>query len=307
MSGWEGRVNLLQTNTLAKRMRRFFFILGVFVFFYFSLTSAEAVNLNLQEGKVRLNILPGKSKSGLITIKNADSSPVNLRLYLEDWYYIPPADGSKDFKPAGTTHLSSAPWISFTPAEFMIPANTGKVVTYTVNVPADAQGGRYAVLFFESILAKSAQELEGVGVGVAVRIGSLFYIQAEGTIKRKAVLTNLKVEKDSKNSPLNIRINFKNTGNVDITTSGTFHIIDKSGMVYARGEFDQLYTFPDDEGILKAQWPEPLAAGKYDLVVTLDLGRALEEVGMGKGPLLVKEAQIEIGPSGKVIFVSPLK
>lgn len=287
---------------------RKFIIIGIIFFILFSViySRAEAFNLIVEEGKVRLSVPPGSMKTRVINVKNSSAEPIFIRAYLEDWYYLPGADGSKEFKPAGTTPLSCANWINFTPAEFTIPAYGKQAVNYIVKVPPGVFGGRYAVLFFESIVNEPNSE-EGVGFGVVVRMGSLFYIEPEGTINRKISLDNFSVEKKSRNLPLTVSLNLTNSGNVDITASGTFHIIDNTGMVFARGEFNEVYTFPADKAVLKGEWKEPLPAGKYDLVITLDLGKALEEANMGRGPIIVKEADLEIGPSGEILSVSELK
>jgi hypothetical protein len=287
-------------------MKRFIFFITIVISFCFLTSSAQAINLNVKEGKVRLSIPPGSSKAGAINLNNVSAEPIEIKAYLEDWYYLPGADGSKEFKPAGTTPLSCAQWISFTPAEFTIPAYGSRKINYTVQVPLDAKGGHYAVLFFETRVVLPSLE-EGIGVGVAARIGSLFYIEPEGTIVRQVNIESFSLTRESKSSPLAIKIGIKNNGNVDLTTTGTFHIIDRQGRVYARSELNEAYTFANDSAQLEGTWKEPISAGEYDLVVTLDLGKALEEAGMGRGPTLVKEADLEIGPNGGIVSVSALR
>jgi hypothetical protein len=288
-------------------MKKTVLIILIFLsIFNFIPKSAQAIDLVIQEGKVRLSIPPGGSKAGIIHIKNSSSEPTAVRAYFEDWYYLPGADGSKEFKPAGTMPLSCASWVSFTPADFTIPAFGNQTVNYIVKVPQNVVGGHYAVLFFESILTKPIPE-QGIGIGTAVRLGSLFYIEPEGTIKRDISIEKLSLERISKSSPLTMNLNFKNSGNVDITASGSFDLMDKTGMVYARGKFSDVYTFPNDPATLKGSWKEPIAEGTYDLVLTLDLGRALEETNTGRGPIIVKEAEVKIGSEGEVLSVSALK
>ncbi|RKY32287.1 MAG: hypothetical protein DRP74_02945 [Candidatus Omnitrophota bacterium] len=287
-------------------MRKLFFIFIVIsaLSFILYIPGLEAIQLSVQEGKVRLSIPPGASKSGSISVKNTSTEPVDIRVYLEDWRFVSSQDGSKEFKPPGTYPFSCAEWINFSPAEFNIPPFGKKEVRYMVEVPDGASGGHYAVMFFESFLSDNTDK-ENIGVGVALRMGSLFYVEPEGTIKREAVLSGLAVKRED--SGFALTFNFENTGNTDIVTEGSFHIIDKSGMVYARGELSQVYTFPGDKGVLQAQWQEPLPAGKYDLVVTLDLGKSKEGSGLGKGPLMVKEAMLQVSASGEILSVGQLK
>jgi hypothetical protein len=255
-----------------------------------------------------LIIPPGQSKAGRIEIKNASNESKAVKVYIEDWVYTSD-DGSKRFMPPATSDLSCANWISFAPGEFTVPAFGKQYVNYTVRVPKDATGGHYAVLFFESAMGKTQEKTEAmVSMPVAVRIASLFYIEPEGTINRAGQLGKLSLERKSNSEPLAINLDFKNTGNVDIIAGGNFDIIDKQGMVYARGEFsNKIYTFAQETAKLKANIKESLVKGKYDFIVTLDLGKALEELSMGRGPILVKETEIEIGNKGEVASIGELK
>ncbi len=272
------------------------------VFFY---STAFAIGvIELDHTKVRLSIAPGSSKSGSIMVENPSDETRHVKIYLEDWRYVS-QDGSKEFSPAGTINLSAAGWISFLPVEFTILPFGKQKLNYTVRVPANAQGGHYAIMFFE--VGEPNQTSEGVSVNLAIRMGSLFYIEPEGTIKKFHQLSDFNVQKNESTNGLDISLDFQNTGNTDIICGGTFDIIDKRGRVFARGEFSKGYTLPGDTAKLSSAWKKPLSAGKYDVVVTLDLGKALEELQLGRGPIVVKESEIEIGEAGKVVSVGPLK
>jgi len=260
--------------------------------------------------KIRLSILPGESKYGELVLENPTPQPRTMRAYLEDWYYIPPGDGSKEFRPANATPLSCASWILFSPAEFAIPPFGKQKVNYSIKVPLQAKGGYYAAIFFEGTLgqqiSQKQQEL-GVGIDLALRIASLFYVEAEGTIKRTAQISKLALNKESISGPLFISMELSNTGNVDITAAAAFYIMDKQGMVVARGEFNNGYTFPGDKVKLATSWKEPLPRGKYDLVLSINIGKAQEEAGIGRGEVVTKETEIEVDADGKVIKVGQLK
>jgi hypothetical protein len=98
----------------------------------------------------------------------------------------------------------------------------------------------------------------------------------------------------------------KNTGGLDITAGGTFSVIDSKGMVFARGEFSNVYTFPGDSGRMTASWNPPLEKGVYDLILTLNLNKAEEEAGWPRGKAVVKETTIEIGEAGQLVRAGAL-
>jgi len=284
---------------------------GLFLtFIFFSLlinvataNAGEVIQVN--HPKIRLSIPPGSAKTGVIKIDNPSEQPKKVRVYLEDWVYLPACDGTKEFKPAGTTEFSAASWISFFPSEFDIPAYGSQTLNYTVKVPQDARGGHYAVLFFENYLSPQKVPQEGVSVNVAVRVASLFYIEPEGTINRQARITDLKIKKEDDAYVITAR--FNNTGNVDITANGTFFILDSKGMVYARGEFNDIYTFAGNSALLSSRWKEPLTEGTYDLVLSVDIGRALEELNLGRGPVITLEGKLTIGKNGEILYVGELR
>lgn len=267
-------------------MKRIFFVL-IFIFLFPHTLLAEEI-IQIDQAKIRLSISPGKAKTGIINIANPSMEKKDIRVYLEDWYYIPPYDGSKEFRPAGSLQNSCSSWISFSPAEFSLPPFGKKTVNYTVRLPEEAEGGHYAVLFFEELLGKPKIE-EGVGVGVAVRIGVLFYIEPEGKIKRLARLEDILIDK--KDGSLEIKVELENIGNTDITAKSNFHIIDNKGMVYVRGKFNDVYTFPKDRVKLSSKSAGKLKEGIYDLVITLQFEG---------GGVQVFEVKINVDSQGRI-------
>lgn len=287
-------------------MRKYFIFFVLFFSFGLFACAQAAEIVQVQPAKVRLLISPGNAQTGSITVVNYDRVPKKVRAYLEDWKYLPACDGTKDFQPAGTSSLSAASWISFLPAEFTVGAFGKQAVNYSVKVPADARGGHYSVLFFESYLGEPETAPEGaVNVNVAVRVAVLFYIEAKGAINRQVKVDNLKIEKAQ--DRYNVSVNFANTGNADATAKATFFIIDQKGLAFARGDFNEIYAFPQDSTTLNSYWKEIIPKGTYDFILTVDIGKALKEAGLGDVPPVTKEASIQVGDNGEVIRVGELK
>ncbi len=285
--------------------------INILVLFWCSVTFLNTVYayevVRVDQSKIRLSIPPGQSQAGIINIENPSSERQFVKIYLEDWYYSPTADGTKEFVLANSTPLSCASWINFSPAELTLPPFSRGKIHYTVRVPSNVRGGRYAVLFVENLLGLPEAKEGAVSVGLAIRMAVLFYIEAVGTIERAGSIDNLTL-KLQPNDVLSVSAEFKNTGNVDITAGGTFNIIDRAGVVYARGEFNDVFTFPGDEAVLQASSSaEHLRPGRYDLIITLDLGKALEGTGHGRGAMLVKEARLEIGENGQILSAGKLR
>lgn len=270
---------------------------GIFVFsIILMLSSSHALALDFQidKAKVRVNLPPGWSDGGIINVENKDTEPIGIRVYISDWVYTD-QDGAKNFMPPGTHPKSAAEWIKFFPADFTLSGKGRQEVKYVVGVPPDAVGGHYAILFFEVGAGEAWNEVKGVMVKVYNRLGSLFYVEPEGTIIREAHLTDFKI----KDSPEGFEAEavFHNIGNVDISAKGTLDIIDEEGFVFFRASFKEVYTMPQDKAkLLIKDTDANFSRGRYDVILTFDLN----------GGILVKEYQIEVSGSGSIVATEEL-
>ena len=262
----------------------------------------------IDQSKVRVSIAAGKQGYGEIFVENPTEDERTMHLYLEDWYYLPGGDGSKEFMPAGTLPHSCASWINFSPAEFTLRPFGKQRISYSIKVPENASGGYYAALFFETQMGKFQEEsVRAAGIDLKVRIATLFYVGVEGTVQRSAQINNLSLENDASSGGLLLGLDFVNTGNVDITAASSFYFMDQDGLAVARGEFNDIYTASNDKAKLTGSWKKPLAPGVYDLVITINLNKAQEQATGRKSPVITKETQVEIGQQGKVIAIGELK
>jgi len=264
----------------------------------------------MNKSKIRVVVSPGDRAFGEITLDNPTEEPKQMRLYLEDWYYLPEGTGAKEFLPAGSTTNSATSWITFSPAEFTLPAFGKQKINYSVTAPQNSKGAYFATLFFETLMSKGNVSDSGrsAALDVNVRVATLFYIEIKGTAERVAKISNLKIlpSKEEKRS-LDITLDFENTGNTDITTSGTYSLIDAEGIVSARGAFNSVYTFPGGKGTLLGVWKETISPGVYDLIISVDLGKALTDAGMGRGPIITKEASVTIGENNQIVEIGQLQ
>lgn len=274
-------------------------------------SAAEADKLPfMNQSKIRVMVAPGERAFGEITLENPTAEAKSMRLYLEDWYYLPGGSGAKEFLPANSTPTSACPWISFSPAEVTIPAYGKQKISYSINAPAGASGARFATLFFETLVSKGviAATDRSAGLDVNVRVATLFYVEVKGTVERSAKISNLQIgpSKEEK-GVLDITLDFENTGNTDITTAGNFSLMNQDGLVSARGAFNNVYTFPSGTGTLLGTWKGKIPPGEYALIITVDLGKALTDAGTGRGPVITKEAFVTIGENNQIVQIGQLQ
>lgn len=257
--------------------------------FFAAYKEADAFSINISPPSARIVIPPGETRSGTITVENKSDSPLDMRAYTEDWIYS--KDGGKQFMPAGAAPFSCAKWMTIHPQKFHIEPNSKVGVQYTISTPPDAEGGHYAVIFFESIVSEGEAAGGNMTVRFAGRIGSIIYQETEGRVKREGSITSFTCGRPDQNSPLRIDLTLKNEGNADIIAQGVMNIIDKDGNVFGRKELGPINTLPGDTREYKTEWLGDLNEGAYDVIATLDTG---------SGSPLIAETVLEVISSGVI-------
>lgn len=264
-------------------MRRILiFWIGISIFLY-----TFSFNIRIDIPKVKLKIEPGEVINGAITVENPSSEIAEVKVYVEDFLYVPPYDGSKEFFPPGTIGYSCAKWINFSPQKIILPPFAKRKVNYVIKVPPKVRGGYYAVMFFETSLG-SMEKAEGVNVVILGRVGTLFFLETEDSVK-EAEIENVRV------SDTTIKGDFLNKGNVVITSKGSFYIMDSKGMVLDRGKLADFYLFPEDKGEFRLKIRKDIPPGRYTIVCSFDLG---------EGDILVRELDILKESLGSVRILS---
>lgn len=266
-------------------MKKIVFLL----FLILSLITVEngfAFTLTLNNATVKEKVTPGDVVAGSITVKNSTDQRVAVKAYFEDFLYVEPYDGSKEFYPAGSLENSCSNWITFSPQDFELAAFEQKKVDYTIRVPSNAKNGNYGVFFFETALG--ALKKENQNVLVSGRIGSLFFVEVENSLK-KASVTNFSGGKNK------ITSDYKNIGKVFTHCKPSFFVMDNQGMVIDRGQMNEIYMFPDSSTSVEISLSDKISPGSYTAVCTFDLQ---------DGDVIVREVDFRKDLSGNIIVIS---
>ncbi len=223
-----------------------------------------SAQLLIEEGKINLQVTPGQSLSGTITVHNTSPEAQIVRAYWEDFTYIPPYGGKKDFLPAGSTPYTMYQWVQFSPQEFNLPSYGQQKVRYSIKVPDNIQGGHYGVLFFEKSVSKAMRSQ--TGLSIITRVGSLFFVEPSN--RNKAGKVQNAALKDNAVSG-----DFLNIGNIILIPSCTYYIMDKNSLIVDRGKTQPFYLPPGKKTPFKIKISPNLRAGAYTIVLTFDLGQ----------------------------------
>jgi len=235
---------------------------GLIIIFLLSFMCSPAqAQLLIEQGKIQPNIIAGETQRGTVAVHNTSDKTIEVRAYWEDFEYVEPFDGKKKFMPPGTSPYSAYDWVSFSPREFTLPP-FGKIdLTYILNVPRTAKGGRYGVLFVEQALGNMPNK---TGVKIVARVGALFFLETKKVRYSKV--------EDIKSDGADLNGVFINAGNLFLTPEAVYYFLDAQGMVAARGKVDKFYISPEQQKRFSISIPQDLSPGTYSCVLTFDLG-----------------------------------
>lgn len=244
-------------------MKKFFHFSVIAIPLFLALSFPAFAQLLIEEGKIKKTVAPGQTVADSVTVHNSTDKPVDVIVYLEDFEYVAPFDGSKKFYAAGTLPQSAAQWLNFEPKRFSLAPYTKQKVHFTTNVPATATGGYYSVLFFE--LADSPTHIDGqVGLQIISRVGSLLFF--ETTDRKKQVdVTGTFFDGSVLNGTL------IHTGNVNLVIKCLYYVLDQSGVPVDRGDLEMFYMPPGTQTDFSIGLNAQLKSGRYTAVLTFDL------------------------------------
>lgn len=267
-------------------MKKLKFLFLVVIGCLMLISTGEAA-IFIEQGKVELELVGGETATGTVNINNTTQDPITIKIYWEDFEYLPPFDGAKKFYPPQTLETSCAAWIQFSPQSLTLQPFQKAEISYVINPPKDIEGGYYGVLFFEK--AQMQKDLK-TGLSLRTRVGSLFFL--ESTKKSKDVF----LEEIEVFSGKFISI-FVNKGNVIIIPSGIYYVMDAEGLVVDRGDIDKVYLPSGKKADYQFSFNNQLGVGEYTIVLTIDLGE--EDV-------LVQEVDFEKRTDG-LITISDIR
>lgn len=107
-----------------------------------------------------LDVLPGQTVSGEVTIDNETNQAQQARIYLRDYLFF--ADGTNAYDPPGSAERSNAPWIQFSPENVTIPPGASATVSYSLSMPDSiGTGSWWSILMVEGVDPNSAESTVG--------------------------------------------------------------------------------------------------------------------------------------------------
>jgi hypothetical protein len=257
-------------------------------------TVADAqLGLGLAPMRIELRLAPGQEYSGALKLSSGSGERVRVRAEALDLAID--STGTPQFEPTlpDEAGVSCGRWIELNPVETELDAYGSLTVRYTLRVPADVTPGSYACAAGVTTLPSIAADGSAIGMRMAVRIVSAFYIQI-GSPAVKGQLKSIQVEPLPRGDAgdrtgWQAVVVVENQGLMYFRPTGTVDVLDETGSAVETIDFtplpvlrqrDQRFVFP-----VKTE----LSGGHYKVRVRLDIGA--DEIQQGV-------ADVRVAPEG---------
>jgi len=244
-------------------------------------------SLTIDNPKIDIQLDKGKAYSGAITVDNNSDKDVRIKVYAEDFIYVEPFDGSKEFLASGTSSFSLSSWLTVSETEFALKPYEHRIVNFVLQPQENIERVHCGVIFFETAIGRTLND-KGEGIDILGRVGSIIFIEPQNLQKKgefNEITTDLK----------SFRGIFVNKGNTFLHVQGTYYIINSNEMVEDRGQINELYLLPQDKTKVIIKAPEKISEGKYTMVITFDLEG---------GEAAVKEIDFSVSPTGELSILA---
>jgi len=171
------------------------------------------------------------------------------------------------------TGYELADWITLSTNQINIPAGGRELVTFTMNVPADASPGSH---FGGVFISAEAPEINRSGAAVGYQVANIISIRVSGEAVEQASIRQFSTGKflyGAQDVDFNIRI--ENTGNVLVRPMGPLQINNALGKRVGEVVFNESKAgvFPADTREFELQWiGDSVGFGRYEAILSAGYG-----------------------------------
>ncbi|MDD5070560.1 MAG: hypothetical protein PHV17_07495 [Candidatus Omnitrophica bacterium] len=224
--------------------------------------TGSAYCLRIDNARVHINLDQGKTYAGTVTVENPTTEKVSVRMYLEDFVYVAPFDGEKEFFPPGTTEYSLSDWLSLSPVEFELDPLEKQAVNFTIRPDRPVDKVHCGVLFSETDIGGDPAD-QG-GVEIRGRLGTLIFVEPE-QLKESVLFDDVVADSNRLSAKIS------NNGNTFLYLKGSYFVFNEQDEVLDRNQLKEVYLLPKDRTDVSIDL-SGLLIGSYTMVLTFDMG-----------------------------------
>lgn len=243
-------------------------------------------------------MVPGERVDGVIRVSNPTDTPINVRVYLADWFYD--AEGTQSFLEPGSLPGSASPWISFSPSSFTLEGRQSTEVRYTAEVPVGVTAGtHWSMLFMEG---ENPNPVPGDRLATfRVRVGHTIYVNVAPIEKDGAIVGIFGIPPEDAASPYRFAIQYANTGNAAYAIEGIIEIRDSRGETVVTMNVDRLVVLPGSTRILIPHLYGPLEPGAYTMLAILNYGDRTKDIAGDYAFMLERSLEVLAPPDPRAL------
>jgi hypothetical protein len=261
--------------------------------------------------RVELKMSPGQQLSGALKLSSESGAKTRIRAEVDDFYIDATDTPQFERDIPQETATSCKKWLSLNPMEIELDKGGFLLVRYTFRLPADVAEGSYnCAAGFTTLRPATETAAEGMGMHMAVRIVTAFYIQVGSPpvvgrlkeIKLEAlppappeepgsaavpVSPDAPVAKDAKPGWQAVVV-LENSGKMHFRPTGRLEALDAEGKAVETADFPSLAILRERSQRVIFPLKTHLDPGHYTLRVNVDIGAG--EIQQGTADVVVEAA-----------------
>ncbi len=209
-------------------------IIVIAIFYAAASAHAAVQGIGVSPTSQELEIAPGGSTTGSVTVINDGTSDIVYKISISD-YHVTDESYQADFNSVSSSHdVSAVTWFNLPQTSATIKTGEEFKVPYTIRVPVTAAiGGHYVAVFAETVPKVGS----GNSIARVQKLGSLFYLNVTGAVSRDGSIASFTAPWLQSSSPLTATLRMKNSGNVHFAASGEIVATDLFGSHKAKTAF----------------------------------------------------------------------
>jgi hypothetical protein len=192
-----------------------------------------------------------------IMVSNRGDGPLPITMQVSG--FVPVGQqGGVGLTEAEQAEFGIVSWTTVTPGEFLLQPKEDKVITFLIDVPADAPPGGHYV----SILASIGSSGSG-GLAVGQRIGALVLLRVAGDIVEQAELASFSGPTLAAKGPVTFDLLVSNSGNVHVRPAAALTVKGTFGGEITKLTLEPQNVLPESERAFSAEWDTGWRIGRY--------------------------------------------
>lgn len=233
---------------------------------------AQSIQFGITPGEIELVPGPGGTATGVLVVFNRSPQRVRFTVKIADMYIRP--TGELNLLEPGSLDWSVAKFSRVTPAEFDLDHDQQLPVRIAVTVPPDARGGRYgAIVVSPTPALQIGHGVQGTVSIIAPKLTAKLLVPVRGTEVVGGAIVNMLAAAKPGGKGADIKVVFRNSGNVHARTTGQVLILDPAGQQVGKIALPGALVLPSSVREFRLSWEaKTLQPGTYTARAVIDYG-----------------------------------